>query len=176
MRVTKEHRSYSSLLQRTREKVIALRFSFFLDFYYENDKRSCWFYGYEAIITMRDSFSFHSLRQHQPKSLLWAALSLIVLFYFCYHYVSGNRGLFAYNKLKSESAILDDRLMSLQQQNNALHRRVTLLRKDNIDQDMLDEQARTILGYGEGDEKVIPLPLDVAPNFKNTYTDTEPLR
>jgi cell division protein FtsB len=109
---------------------------------------------------MRDYFSLHSLRQHQPKSLLWAALSLVVLFYFCYHYVSGSRGLFAYNSLKSEAEILDSRLSSLQQENEALHRRVTLLRKDNIDQDMLDEQARTVLGYGETDEKVIPLPLN----------------
>jgi cell division protein FtsB len=120
---------------------------------------------------MRHSLSLHSLRQQHPKSLLWAALSLVVLFYFCYHYVSGNRGLFAYNKLKSEAVVLDNRLLELQQQNEALHRRVTLLRKDNIDQDMLDEQARTVLGYGEGDEKIIPLPLAITPQFNNPHTE-----
>jgi cell division protein FtsB len=112
---------------------------------------------------MRNTFSIDALRQHHPKSLLWAALSLILLFYFCYHYVSGSRGLFAYNRLKSESQMLDSRLYTLQQENEALHRRVMLLRKEAIDQDMLDEQARAVLGYGEADEKVIPLPLASVP-------------
>jgi cell division protein FtsB len=113
---------------------------------------------------MRHSLSLYSLKQQHPKSLLWAVLSLLVLFYFCYHYVSGNRGFFAYNKLRSEAVVLDNRLLDLQQHNEALHRRVTLLRKDNIDQDMLDEQARTVLGYGESTERVIPLPLAIPPH------------
>lgn len=82
-------------------------------------------------------------------------LGFCALFYFGYHTVQGDRGIISYLRL---SAQLERTEMALQESNRArdvLARRVGLLRPDNLDRDMLDEQARRTLGLAHPDDVVI---------------------
>jgi cell division protein FtsB len=84
-------------------------------------------------------------------------LSLFVLFYFSYHLVSGNRGLVAWGDLRDRVTVARQTLEELQVRQKALEQQVALLRRDHLDQDMLEERARRVLGYTEPDEYVILL-------------------
>ncbi len=82
-------------------------------------------------------------------------LGFCALLYFGYHTVQGDRGVIAYLRL---SANLERTEMALQESNEirqVLARRVVLLRPENLDRDMLDEQARQILGLAHPDDVVI---------------------
>ena len=77
------------------------------------------------------------------------------LLYFGYHTVQGERGIIAYLRL---SAQLERTEMALRDSNTAkegLARRVGLLRPENLDRDMLDEQSRRILGLAHPDDIVV---------------------
>lgn len=84
-------------------------------------------------------------------------LFAVVLLYFSYHVVSGERGLLALIQLsqKIEQARLE--LDIVHAQRLKYERNVKLLRDDSLDLDLLDEQARRLLGYAEKDEKVYNL-------------------
>ena len=84
-------------------------------------------------------------------------ITLVMLFVFCYfayHSISGSRGLLALidlnkqvNEAKSElDVVSSDRLK--------LENKVKLLWEEALDLDMLDEQARRLLGYVAEDETV----------------------
>ncbi len=82
-------------------------------------------------------------------------LGFCALIYFGYHTVQGERGIIAYLRL---SAQLERTEMALQDSNRArevLARRVVLLRPEKLDRDMLDQQARQILGLAHPDDVVI---------------------
>jgi cell division protein FtsB len=69
-----------------------------------------------------------------------------VMFYLGFHAFSGERGLFA---LYSETRRLEElktELVEVKAQREALAHKVKLLSSNSLDLDMLDEQARFILG------------------------------
>ncbi len=89
-------------------------------------------------------------RSAAPQVLL-AALTL----YFCYHAIQGKHGILAGTRLErelSQARVLDHRLAAEQ---SRLEHRVSLLRPDNLDPDMLEERAKALLNYGGRDEYVI---------------------
>lgn len=75
--------------------------------------------------------------------------------YFAYHTVQGHRSLITYIHLENELVAADKELVDARQRRLQLERRVALLRPENIDRDILDEQARKVLGLGHPDEIVI---------------------
>jgi len=77
------------------------------------------------------------------------------IFYFGYHLVEGDRGLYAYGRLTQEIALARQALAETAAERRRLERRVSLLRPDGLDTDMLDEQARFGLGLIGRDEMVI---------------------
>jgi len=85
-------------------------------------------------------------------------LGICALLYFGYHTVQGDRGIIAFLRL---SANLERTELALRESGEArqvLARRVGLLRPENLDRDMLDEQARQILGLAHPDDIVIYTP------------------
>jgi cell division protein FtsB len=100
---------------------------------------------------------FHEIRDRARLILAPVAIFSLVA-YFGYHAVQGERGLLAWlavdqeltQALATQTALTDKRVM--------LERRVTLLRPDSLDRDMLDERAHAILNYGREDEVIILLP------------------
>lgn len=78
-----------------------------------------------------------------------------VLVYFGYQGLYGNHGLIRQMWLSSEAERLAFELSEVQQERELLERRVHLLRPESLDLDMLDERARTVLGYAHKNDLVI---------------------
>ncbi|MBT3332433.1 MAG: septum formation initiator family protein [Rhodospirillaceae bacterium] len=82
-------------------------------------------------------------------------LGICALLYFGYHTVQGDRSIIAYLRLNSQLARVNIELAESNEARAILTRRVNLLRPDNLDRDMLDEQARHILGLAHPHDVVI---------------------
>ncbi len=67
--------------------------------------------------------------------------------YFAANAFSGNHGLRAQADLEQQLASMQAELGQLKAERALWERRVSLLRSDRIDPDMLDERARALLGY-----------------------------
>lgn len=80
-----------------------------------------------------------------------------VVAYFGFHMVQGDRGLVAWWHLRQEIAEAEATVQKISAERLELAHRVSLLRPDSIDPDMLEERARLMLNVGRPDELVIPL-------------------
>ncbi|GHU01810.1 hypothetical protein FACS1894186_5260 [Alphaproteobacteria bacterium] len=69
--------------------------------------------------------------------------------FFMVHIVAGDRGLLSMRRLTEELARDKASLAEVRRQEAAYARRVHLLSPKGLDQDMLEESARSILGYAE---------------------------
>ena len=67
--------------------------------------------------------------------------------YFAANAFTGNHGLRARQDLEQQLAAMKGELSQLKAERALWERRVSLLRADRIDPDMLDEQARSLIGY-----------------------------
>jgi cell division protein FtsB len=67
--------------------------------------------------------------------------------YFGVNAFTGAHGLRAQADLDHELAVMQKELTHLKAERTVWERRVSLLRADRIDPDMLDERARALLGY-----------------------------
>ncbi|GER08098.1 cell division protein [Iodidimonas muriae] len=83
------------------------------------------------------------------------ALLIMVLGYFLFHAIQGEHGLLALRELEKKARVLELRAESMADKRQSLEARVALLRPDNLDPDMLDEQARRSLGFVHPDEVVV---------------------
>ena len=100
---------------------------------------------------------FHELRRH-GRQITISLLAVGVIGYFAYHAVEGERGLRAYFAVKHETVLARAELAALRAEQSILERRVSLLRPESLDLDMLEERARAVLNLGHPDELVILLP------------------
>ena len=92
-------------------------------------------------------------RRAKPAAAPVACVCVIV--YYGYHLVEGDRGLRAYARLTQEVAQTRDQVAKVAAERRRLERRVALLRPDGLDLDMLDEQARRVLGVVRPDDVVL---------------------
>lgn len=83
------------------------------------------------------------------------ALILMTIVYFGYHTLEGDHGLFKLQEVEAQMAEVEAKAAVLQGKKENLGRKVSSLRKDNLDLDLLDERARAVLGYQEPGEIVI---------------------
>ena len=67
--------------------------------------------------------------------------------YFAANAFTGNHGLRAQQDLEQQLTAMKGDLMQLKAEHAVWERRVSLLRADRIDPDMLDERARALIGY-----------------------------
>jgi cell division protein FtsB len=81
--------------------------------------------------------------------------------YFAYHLIQGDRGLIALSRLTKDIDRLQSDVAVAKTERGDIERRTKLLRSNSIDADMLDERARTELGFSRPDEIVI---YDKRPN------------
>lgn len=91
----------------------------------------------------------------EKKSHIVSATLFILLFiYFCYHAISGDRGLLAFVRANKHVEDLKKEADTVRAERLQLEHRVSLLKPNSLDLDMLDEQARKLLGYAIKDETV----------------------
>ncbi len=89
------------------------------------------------------------------KRALFPAFCTVVIAYFAYHLINGNRGLIAWQQLQLEVVELQSELDGLREVRARLEQRISLLQPDNLDPDMLDQRAREILNLAHPDEITI---------------------
>lgn len=83
------------------------------------------------------------------------SLLFITLFsYFTFHAVSGERGLIAMAQLSKKVDESKTELDEIRAERIELEHKVSLLRTESLDLDLLDEEARKVLGYASKDETV----------------------
>lgn len=80
--------------------------------------------------------------------------------YFGYHLVSGQNGIIAYLKLEEEFATTEQKADALRAERLQMESKVGMLYSKSLDLDMLDEQARRVLGYARPDEIIYFIPKE----------------
>lgn len=95
---------------------------------------------------------FMSIRQIGFAMFIGLSLS-----YFGIQLMQGERGVYAYVRETHRQELLEQELAQVKQQREIMELQVQGLRPDSLDLDLLDEQARRMLGMMAPEEKVIML-------------------
>lgn len=82
------------------------------------------------------------------------SIAMALFAYFVFHTIYGERGAIAYFRWQKHIKEAQAELDSVQSEKLALERKVSLLRPESLDPDMLDEQVRKVLGMSSESEKV----------------------
>lgn len=75
--------------------------------------------------------------------------------YFAYHTLQGDRSLFRYYAVSQKIETLEQKNEILQAEGAALEKKIVMMRPGSVDKDLLEERARSVLGYREKDEYTI---------------------
>lgn len=89
-------------------------------------------------------------------NIIW----ICVAAYFVFHIFTGARGAVSWARLSREVTKLESELKSLQEENSFLENKIKLLRDNNLDLDLLQEQAMNILGYANANDIIVLLPQE----------------
>lgn len=79
----------------------------------------------------------------------------ILIVYFGYHAIQGDRGLLAYLHLTKSIAQLEQTYEEVSGDRKTFENAANRLRSDNLDTDLLEERSRAILGLVRKDESVV---------------------
>jgi cell division protein FtsB len=82
-------------------------------------------------------------------ALAFYVFAALLIGYFGVNAYSGNRGLKAKEDIDRQMAALSTDLDRLKHEHTQWERRIALLKADDLDPDMLDEQARALLDYAD---------------------------
>jgi len=82
-------------------------------------------------------------------------IAALLIGYFAVNAFTGSHGLRARQDLDHEVTQLTGELVALRTERAILERRVSLLRPESIDADMLDERARALLEYSDPRELIL---------------------
>jgi cell division protein FtsB len=85
------------------------------------------------------------------------AFAALYIGYFGYNAYTGRHGLRAQQDLDQQLASMQTELSGLKAEHAFWHRRVSLLRSDAIDPDMLDERARALIGLADPRDLILLL-------------------
>lgn len=90
-----------------------------------------------------------------PARLIRPLLLVCALFYFSYHTMHGERGLYALFREKHEQITLQKELAETRTQREKMELRVSHMRDGSLDLDLLDEQMRRMMGVMKKGEIVV---------------------
>jgi cell division protein FtsB len=90
--------------------------------------------------------------------ILLYVVSGTIASYFVWTAVNGQRGLKTRLEYREKMAALSSELRDLQSQREGWERRIAMMQSNNIDRDLLDEEARAILGRVSTHDLVVFLP------------------
>ena len=91
---------------------------------------------------------------HQLRQCILPLSCIAIIGYISYHAVQGDRGLAAWRQLSQRIDGASGELLRYRTARVDLEHRVSLLRLDGLDRDMLDERSRIILGLAHPDELI----------------------
>ena len=90
--------------------------------------------------------------------LIVMAVCLSLLGYFGWHGYYGPRSFDHRDALTARAGVLGAKLAAVRSEREALERKVSLMRPQSIDPDMLEELARSTLDYGKPGDLIVKLP------------------
>lgn len=94
----------------------------------------------------------------QIKNYLTSAFGFLLLVYFAYHALSGERGLLNWLRLQQELTTAKITLSKLKAENTALEKNIALIKSEHIHPDLLEERVRIMLNYARPEESIYYLP------------------
>jgi cell division protein FtsB len=97
----------------------------------------------------------HRRRRTILTALALYSLAALFIGYFAVNAFTGNRGLRAAQDLDQQMAEMKGELSRLKGERRVWEHRVSLLRSDRIDPDMLDERVRAMLDYVDPNDVVM---------------------
>ncbi|MCX2722649.1 FtsB family cell division protein [Roseibium salinum] len=97
-------------------------------------------------------------KQSILRRLITPAIAIAALGYFGFHAMSGELGMVGRALIESQVSELEAELAQVSAERRELVSRVSLLRPESLDPDMLDERARLHLNLVHGDELVVLRP------------------
>jgi cell division protein FtsB len=80
--------------------------------------------------------------------------------YFVFHIFNGARGAISWSKLSKEVVSLEKEVKKINEENEFLENKIKLMRSDNLDLDLLEEQALNIIGFTGTNDVVVLLPRE----------------
>ncbi len=78
--------------------------------------------------------------------------------YFGYHTIQGDRGVVTWLQLGQRIAQANAAIAASREVEGQIAHRVALLRRSNLDRDLLDERARAVLNLAHPDDRIMFLP------------------
>ncbi len=91
----------------------------------------------------------------RSRHIIGPIIGVCLILYFVYHAVQGDRGLIAFWQLSKQVTQAENTHSILSRKRVELQNRVALLNPYSLNEDMLEERARLMLGYSRSDEIVI---------------------
>ena len=82
-------------------------------------------------------------------------ICLCLSLYFTYHLIGGERSYLRLMSLRHQIDTTQVAYTQTKEKREATEQKVVMMRPGSIDPDLLEEQARSILGYRRADEKII---------------------
>lgn len=84
-----------------------------------------------------------------------AVVGVCLSIYFCYHLIAGERSYLRLVSLNSQQAQTEIQLAEATQQRQSIEQKVVMMRPGHVNADLLEEQARKVLGFHYEDEKLV---------------------
>ncbi len=95
------------------------------------------------------------LRRRLLSKLSKALVLVAAIFYFSYHMISGEKGVLAMMQLQQRVNTAHIDLNNVEMEKIKMRNRVKSMYSNSLDKDLVDEQARRLLGYAGKDEIVL---------------------
>ncbi len=86
---------------------------------------------------------------------LIVVIGVCLSFYFCYHLIAGERSYLRLISLNSQISTTEKQLDIASEQRTGMEEKVVMMRPGSVNRDLLEEQARSVLGFHYKDEKVL---------------------
>ena len=86
---------------------------------------------------------------------LIVVIGVCLSFYFCYHLIAGERSYLRLISLNSQISTTEKQLDLASAQRSGMEQKVVMMRPGSVNRDLLEEQARSVLGFHYKDEKVL---------------------
>ena len=93
--------------------------------------------------------------KRRARQMIGPMVGCLIVGYFVYHSVEGDHGALAWRQLDHRIAQAQTELDDLVSRKNALEQRVSLLRPESLDADMIEEQGRRLLNFSHPDDIII---------------------
>lgn len=103
---------------------------------------------------MAKKYAYADVPRSPVKRAIMPLFYVFIIFYLCFHAVSGERGALALFKENRKLENLKIELAEVTAERLALDKKVRLLSDNSLDLDLLDEQAKFVLGMAGKNELV----------------------